>query len=107
MQLNISQITQRSTRIGAGALALLLCAALLVLVPATSVAQTEQIGSDPTAHQYGDRITERAEHEERALPARVVSTLPVTGADLMVLAGIAGLLVASGVTLRRLATPGG
>lgn len=116
MNMNIShEITGRGAQLGVATLALLLCAALLALAaPATSVAQTGPDGRvaeagadrlDPTAHQYADRVTEVERDPEEGLPARVAQTLPVTGMDLLVLAGIAGLLVASGTMLRRLATP--
>jgi hypothetical protein len=105
-----SRQRRRRGRIGLGAL---IATAVLVVGPATALAQS----SDPASDQY-DNTPEQIEEfvgggggdpgedPNTASSDRVVAGLPFTGLDLGLLVAAAALLGASGLVLRRLAGSG-
>ncbi len=95
-------------------LAVGVCVALMV-PPATASAQDAL--SNPTASQYhpqsqvqGTSTNGSAANNSAARPAATAAngasgTLPFTGMDLAMVAGVALIMVAAGVALRRLSAP--
>jgi hypothetical protein len=93
-------------------LAMVLVVAALAVGPATALAQDAL--SNPSAAQYqpqsqvqgttttGSNVASNASDNNSG---GSTGTLPFTGLDVMVLAGVALALVGTGVALRRLSTP--
>jgi hypothetical protein len=93
-------------------LALVLVVGALVAGPATAMAQDAL--SNPSAAQYQpqSKVQGTTTSGSNAVAANTgdtgggsTGTLPFTGLDVMVLAGVALALVGTGVALRRLSTP--
>ena len=83
-------------------------AALALAVPAAASAQELGTSSSPTAAQYGDQSQEFSSGGSNTPPtstdpssSRAIASLPFTGADLIVLASGAVVLLGAGLLLRR------
>jgi hypothetical protein len=95
-------------------LALIVVLGALVVGPATAMAQDAL--SNPSAAQYEPKSQVEGTNTTGSAPVAATpssgsngggstGTLPFTGLDVMVLAGVALALVGTGVALRRLSTP--
>ncbi|HXF01046.1 MAG TPA: hypothetical protein VN458_11960 [Solirubrobacterales bacterium] len=77
-----------------------------LLVPGAAAAQA----SSPTSTQYDDQVTLARHQVHQATTAGpddpVISALPFTGVDLVILAFAAMVLVGAGAALRRLSAAG-
>ena len=97
-------------------LVLALAMGALTVLPATAVAQGAT--SDPTTAVYGDDDGESASFEsagssggtgssESSGLSSPIGSLPFTGMDLIILAGVALVLTGTGFALRRASMPRG
>lgn len=109
--------TKSCSRIGLS-LVLALAVGMFTVLPASAVAQGAN--SDPTAAVYGDDDGESASFEsagssgsgstgssESSGLSSPIGSLPFTGMDLIILAGVAFVLTGTGFALRRASMPRG
>ena len=87
---------------------LLVLAALAVFVAVPSAAMAQGSSGNPSEVVYGDDIpkSDNGGGETGGLDSQIGS-LPFTGMDLIILAGVALVLTGTGFALRRLSTPRG
>ena len=110
-------MTKSCSRIGLS-LVLALAVGIITVLPASAVAQGAN--SDPTAAVYGDDDGESASFEsagssgsggtagsESSGLSSPIGSLPFTGMDLIILAGVAFVLTGTGFALRRASMPRG
>jgi hypothetical protein len=93
---------------GIGLSLVVLGLALFALGPATALGQSSPDPlSDPTAAQYNTEAVSgvSAEGTAGSQSTDASGSLPFTGMDLVVLAGVAVLLTGTGFALRRLSMP--
>lgn len=90
-----------------GLLLVLAALAAFVAVPGIAMAQGS---NDPSSAQYNPPIPENGEGETGGSSGGLdsqIGSLPFTGMDLIILAGVALVLTGTGFALRRLSTPRG
>jgi hypothetical protein len=88
---------------------LLVLAALAVFVAVPSLAVAQSSSSDPSKAVYTDNIPSSSEGTSGSSGGldSQIGSLPFTGMDLIILAGVALVLTGTGFALRRLSTPRG
>jgi hypothetical protein len=82
------------------------------LTPSLAVAQSPDPLNDPSNAVYGDDIPGEGTGSSAAAGGasglnKQIGSLPFTGMDLLILAGVALVLTGTGLALRRLSTPRG
>jgi hypothetical protein len=95
-------------------LGVMLIVALVAALAAVPTAAAQDSTSDPSAAQYdppipdpGGTANTSPSHSSGSGPNSNIGSLPFTGMDLLVVAGVAFVLTGTGFALRRLSTPRG
>jgi hypothetical protein len=96
-------------------LGLVLVVAVVSAFAAVPVAAAQDSSSDPSAAQYDPPIPEAGETAGTSASGSSgssglnsnIGSLPFTGMDLLIVAGVAFVLTGTGFALRRLSTPRG